>query len=169
MTKTFLKILFLSVVLSSCNNSKMDYEEIKKEVLGTSKGIIADIEIGSTWQNVKDLFKKDWEVDETSHKLIKTYDKFNNVILQVGVDRDNIVRSLSLTINGEKINHLTVEKLNSDFEKKFNEQFSPVSAVENWGFKAPNGDSCGIIITLIDQNTLENKTFNIKVYNLSTM
>jgi hypothetical protein len=159
-------VLVVALGLFSCGSPKMDSALVKSMTIGHENGIVAGVNVGDSWDDVKKNVHEAWEIDESTHYLSKEWDSFNNVLLSIDLDEDNTVWAISYTINGKKGNHLLMAEIQNALEKEFNAKYK-VSESGGWDIVAPNGDQCGLSMNLHKQEDSGNNMLTVTVFNLS--
>ncbi|MBL4668476.1 MAG: hypothetical protein JKY30_04360 [Flavobacteriales bacterium] len=168
-------IVVIVLGLVSCGAPKMDAKLIKSMTLGYEKGVVAGIDIGDNWGDVKKNAHKEWEIDSPEERvgsamtigsLSRSWDMFNNVFISVGLDNNNNVWELSYTINGKKGNHLLIAEIENALKEEFNYKYE-VSEYGGWNFVSPNGGKCGLNLNLNKQEDVGSNSLSINVFNLS--
>lgn len=164
--KLFNLFLLIAIVgLSSCGSPEMDPSTVKAMTLGYDKGIVAGIDVGDNWEDVKENLHKDWETEDGKH-FMKKWDEMNFMVLNIDLNSDNKVRQLSMTISGKSGNLLLIEELKSDLTKEYNDKYEVKKQGTSWGFVAKNDDPCNVLMNFIEGDN-GSKTLSVSVMNLS--
>ena len=151
--------------LLSCGAPKMDSNLVKSMTTGFDEGVVCGISVGDDWEDVKNNIHKEWELNGEGTQFIKEWDDFNNVILSIDLDSEDKVWAITLAINGKEDNHLLIAEIQNALQKELNSKLEAKDS-ESWSYKAPNGDECGVMMGLNEQDSGTN-SFSVTVYNLT--
>ena len=160
--------------LLSCGAPEMDAELIKSMTLGYENGVVSGVGIGDSFEDVKKNIHKEWMLENpeksefTTYKtssFSKSYDMMNFISGSISFDSNGKVFEMSYSISGKEGNHLLIAELQNALQKEFNAKYT-AEADDSWGYKAPNGDDCGITMNINEQDS-GSHTLSVSVFNLS--
>lgn len=131
----------MALGLVSCGVPEMDAELIKSMTLGYERGIVAGIEMGDSWEDLKKNVHDGWEIQEPDGRMsfvTGKWDDFNEVHIAINLSEENEVMGLTYVINGKKENHLLMAEIARALESEFNVKYK-VNELGGWNVTGPNG------------------------------
>jgi hypothetical protein len=155
----------------SCGAPKMDAELIKSMTIGYERGIVAGIEIGDSFDEVKKAIHKGWELKSPEESefstnrtssFSKSYDMMNFVSGSISFDSNDKVFEMSYSITAKKGNHLLMAEIQNSLEKEFNSKYKG-SETDSWTVFGSDGDEFGLTMNKMSEEDVENKTLTVFV------
>lgn len=166
MKTIYLSFLLLIVGLTSCGSAEMDSQLVKSLIVGYDRGVVSGVDVGDSWDTVKENLSKDWDQGGSETSFIKEYDDMNFVVLSIDLDENDQVWQMSMSISGKEVNHLLMAEIKNELTKEFNVKYEVSEDGNGWGFIAANGDDCGINMNESDSGN-GNKSLSVSVVNYS--
>jgi hypothetical protein len=167
----------LILLMVSCGAPKMDAELIKSMTIGYERGVVAGIEIGDSFDDLKKNMHDGWELKSPeksefttylTSSFSKSYDMMNFISGSISFDSNDKVFEMSYSITAKKGNHLLMAEIQNALEKEFNSKYE-VSEAGSWSFSGPNRGKYGVTMSRMEEADFDNKTFTVFVTQYSKL
>lgn len=164
---SFLSIFFL-VGLTACK-VEVKPEEIDQMIFGYSRGVIAGIDVGDTWDYVKENHNDFWNVREdhyedgiSVYQLRKDWEEgYNYSFLGFELDENERIQEMEYTLMLSNDNKPLLEIYRQKIIADFN-LITASNEMEKWKYYGPDGQEYAITLTLNEINE-ETSYLNVMV------
>jgi hypothetical protein len=140
-------VLILSIFLFASCGAKMERKEIHDLVFGYDRGLMVGVDIGDSWETVKNNHRDGWTVREEDgiYQFRKDWDQGNDMMfVTFQLDQDQNVEGMEFSMTATPGNWEEMKIL----EKKFVSDLNLITSSENkneWSYYGPYGDEYTVI------------------------
>ena len=175
--KNIIKIIsvYALVVMVSCTGERINQEQTTEMLIGYEKGILAGIDLGDNWDDIKANHHEGWTVREDH--IIEEYEgeTYQNTVIQLNVPIDHYPLMMGLTFDLDELNNIVdidffikgkpedklyLTKLLRQIQDEFNRKFEFIEE-NSWVYESPAGEKCPLSIT---KNEFTEDEISISLY-----
>jgi len=165
----------LLIVLISCTGERINQEQTTEMLMGYEKGLIAGIDLGDNWDDIKANHHEEWTVREEHTVEEFEGETYENTVIQLNVPIDHYPLMMGLTfdlneqnniidigffIKGMPEDKLYLTKLYKKMQNEFSSKFEFVEE-NNWIYTSPAGEKCPLTLS---KNEFTKDKINLSIY-----
>ncbi|CAG5076322.1 hypothetical protein [Parvicella tangerina] len=157
MRKLTVIIVGIVVLFSACS-VEVKKEELKPMLFGQSRGLIAGVDIGDTWEEVKENYPEGWTVRESHedgldiYQIRKDWDEGSNYMnLSFGFDEEGLINEMRYTLTLSDKSRLALVEVQKMFIADFN-RVTLQEKTDQWKYYGPDGNPYIISLQVIELN-----------------